>query len=577
MTERKRIVSFGSNGGSFAPTAWWTIRNGAELVGDGFPFVITSDALERLVGEHEEIGIGETIEATREFIVRRVIGTSLGAQRMILFPIRIDYPEDEAGIRWDKDIAHGHIAHTLRSLASATTDPISELSDDSIRRQVADVVLVSIERLAEHIPQHRIDEGERDGMLERDAALADELEQIGQHGRERAALVRESAKRRFANRDDLLAYFSLWLPDGFLESEFVDGLPWIRALGRAAWFDVVLPKLERESRVRPALAYQIHEDVSRIHSRTHTLETRNGQQHLRFDGHSPIAIVPSVEDDALGRIAESIVRGVSLLGNITAHKALQWEVFTGYRQAIEGAADARVLLVEGGWSAFARDVLDLSAKSDIENVRDIVRAQSAIRLSLPDGSFGNLLALREMEARGRRRGWIEIVLGTMLMPHYVHELDGKLSGRTASESKRLVPMVGLPPFVGSRTEHGAQATLSMHVVRELRTRAPELVTDGGVLIDAGRFASLAMSSGVKASNVHRVIDRWTQDGTDAPAFLRRVGHSRYTLGDAHAPARSFLETAGKMTIDASAAGRKSIEAKAKARTGLRRRGKRAAE
>ena len=534
------------------------------------PVVLTRDRIPEIVDEISESG--DVYDESR--LTHRAIGTCLAAQRMVLFPVRIDYPE--ASTDWNVDVARGYVESSLRGLADAKKSPITEIADDTTRRQVADVVIASLERIAKRLPHHF--ESAHDGMLLLDAALADELESaFGEEGRNHASVVRTDAKERYAKPHSPLDVFRPWLPEGFLERPNMGGLPWIRPLGRAAWFDVVLPKLERESRVRPALAYQIHEDVSRIHSRTHTLETRNGQQHLRFDGHSPIAIVPSVEDDALGRIAESIVRGVSLLGNITAHKALQWEVFTGYRQAIEGAADARVLLVEGGWSAFARDVLDLSAKSDIENVRDIVRAQSAIRLSLPDGSFGNLLALREMEARGRRRGWIEIVLGTMLMPHYVHELDGKLSGRTASESKRLVPMVGLPPFVGSRTEHGAQATLSMHVVRELRTRAPELVTDGGVLIDAGRFASLAMSSGVKASNVHRVIDRWTQDGTDAPAFLRRVGHSRYTLGDAHAPARSFLETAGKMTIDASAAGRKSIEAKAKARTGLRRRGKRAAE
>ena len=363
MTERKRIVSFGSNGGSFAPTAWWTIRNGAELVGDGFPFVITSDALERLVGEHEEIGIGETIEATREFIVRRVVGASLSAQRMILFPIRVDYPEGEAGIRWNKDIAHGHVAHDLRSIVDATNDPTPELADDTIRRRVADVVLESIERLATHIPQHG-DAGERDGMLDRDAALADELERLGEHGKSRADLVRESAKKRFTKRDDLRSYYSLWLPDGFLERDPVGGLPWIRALGRAAWLDVVRPKIERAARVHPALVYRVHEDVARIHSRAHVLESRNGQRHLRFEGHSPIAIVPAVEDDTLERIAGSVTRGATLLGSVTAHKALRWEVITGHERAIHGADDARVLRIDGGWSTFAHDHLGLKSKGD---------------------------------------------------------------------------------------------------------------------------------------------------------------------------------------------------------------------
>jgi hypothetical protein len=411
--------------------------------------------------------------------------------------------------------------------------------------------------------------GESGGMLAWDAALASVAEECG--ARSEAAKVRKRAKERWAERNSITAaeLWRMWLDPtaGYL------GMRFLTLLAVAAWTRK-RPDLERWRKKRPALAFQIHEDVARIHSRTHMLEDRNGQHRLIFDESDPIAIAPSVasvDDVALAKMSASIHRGVSILGSLTGHRALQWEVTTGHHQALENVADARVLTVEGGWSTFARDVLGLTAKSDIEDLRDIVRAQSAVRLALPDGSFGNLIALREMEARGRRRGWVEIVLGTMLMPHYVYELDDKLSGRLASESKRLVPLTGLPPFVGSRTEYGQQATLAMNVVRELRARATELVTDGGVLIDTDRFASLAITSGLKASSVPRIIDRWTKDGPDAPAYLRRVDRDRYTLGDAHGPARAFLEAAGKDTLDAISGGRKSVEARTRARSGLARR------
>lgn len=562
-----RIFSIVARLSDFAPMVFQFARSGSPLRIERHsePVVLTRDRIPEIVDEISESG--DVYDESR--LTHRAIGTCLAAQRMVLFPVRIDYPE--ASTDWNVDVARGYVESSLRGLADAKKSPITEIADDTTRRQVADVVIASLERIAKRLPHHF--ESAHDGMLLLDAALADELESaFGEEGRNHASVVRTDAKERYAKPHSPLDVFRPWLPEGFLERPNMGGLPWIRPLGRAAWFDVVRPKLERERKKPPALAYPVHENVARIHSRTHTLENKSGQRHLVFGDHAPIAVI---EDDTLGRIADSIARGIPLLGTMTSHKALQWEVITGHRQALEGVADARVLTIEGGWSTFARDELGLSAKSDIENLRDIVRAQSAIRAKLPDGSVGNLLALREVEAKGRRRGLVELVLGTMLMPHYVHELDGKLSGLIASESKRLVPMTGLPPPVGSRTEHGAQVTLSMHVVRELRARATELVTDGGTRIELDRWAALAMTSGVKAANIRKIIDRWTIDGPDGAAFLRRSGPDRYTLGDAHAPARLFLEAAGKMSLDASAAGRKSIESKARARTGTRRRGGRA--
>lgn len=428
-------------------------------------------------------------------------------------------------------------------------------------------------------------EVERDGMLSWDAALVAELIAMG--AKELADRVADQSRYRWSHRHDLR-----WFDDGEPSPAVIwrawqdptedggpIGAPFLLPLTKAAWERIVRPAVERERKNRPALVIQVHEDVTRIHSRTHVIEDVSGQRSLVFDAGDPIAIVPpvpTVDAEVFHKLAASIQRGAAMLGSVPAHKALRWEISEGHARVINGVPDARTLVVDGGWSVFAHDYLGMSKKGAADDLRDIVRAQSAVRLTLPDGSFGNMLALRESEARGRRRGRIEVVLGTMLLPHYTFELSDKLSGRALNDARRLVPVVGLPPFVGRANEHGAQTTLSMLVVREMRIRATELVTHGGVAIDLDRWARLAMEAGVKPNTLPALIDRWTRDGDDAPAFLRVTAPGRYTLGDADLLARAFLEAAGRASIGASEAGRKAVEAREKARLGQggsRRRGR----
>jgi hypothetical protein len=360
----------------------------------------------------------------------------------------------------------------------------------------------------------------------------------------------ERVKR--AREGDTFAPWSYW----FAPAEGRIGLPWLEALTRVLWADIVEPQLRHEEANPAALVHSVHEDVARIHSRSHVLEHRNGQRALVFDDRDPI-VTNAIADEAVRALVE---RGAGLLGSMTAHRALRWEVAEGHTRALRGDGDPRVLRIEGGWSTFAHDVLDLSAKAEAERLRAIVHAQAAVVLRLPSGSTGNMLALHETPQRGRARGSIEITLGTMLLPHFVHELG--LAGRHASEAKRLVPVVGLPPMVGRERDHGAQATFSMLVVRELRVRARELATEGSVAIGGERFHELARAAKLPATMLPKVLERWTADGDDAPAFLEEPATGRYVLGKAHAAERAFLAAAGATEVAASDAGRRSVAAKA---------------
>lgn len=428
-------------------------------------------------------------------------------------------------------------------LATSIGDAALGFQDEAIRP-----------RLANGAPS----DTEENGILFLDELFAQRLESIGENGKRAAADVRKKGKARTAE-----TRWILWKNPSADDSL---GAPWVAVLGRALWLDALGPLLDRERRNPPALVFPVHEDVARIHSRARRLEEVNGQRALVFDDRDPIIVTPAIADEA---IAELVVRGVSLLGTVTAHKALRWEIHEGHARAARGIPDARTLRVDGGWSVFAADVLGMKKKSAAEDLRAIVHAQASVLLRLPAGGTAGMLTLRDMPQRGRTRGAIEIVLGTMLLPHYVHEL-GDLRGRNAGESKRLVPVVDLPPTVGRGNDHGQQATLSMLVVRELRKHARELAAEDSVAIDLDRWATLAREAGLPSTLLGRLLDRWTKDGDDGPAFLEEPSPGRYRLGRAHGAAQAFIVAAGTIETSASEGGRRAVEARERKRRRLGR-------
>jgi hypothetical protein len=404
-----------------------------------------------------------------------------------------------------------------------------------------------------------------DGAFFFDCLFAEHIEGTGKAGKALATEVRAKSAGRMAafargerSEGELCR---LWFDPDYGST----GLPWLELLAEVLWRDAVRPQIDRETRQRPALAIQVHEDVTRIHSRTFVEEERDGQRALVFDRGEPIALATIADTTVL----ELVQRGVKLLGSVTAHKALRWEVLTGHMQIMRGDADPRVLTIAGGWSGFAGDVLKLRKKGAADDLKAIVHAQQAVRVTLPNGrNVNGLLSLDETPARGRRRGLVKLTLGTMLLPHFVHEIGE--GGRDAHNARRLVPVLDLPPMVGRERDHGAQATLSMLVVRELRVRARELVAEGGAAISLERFAELAHAAGLPPSTLGRVLARWAVDGDDGPAFIVEKERGRYTLGDAHRLERAFLETAGKIEIAASEAGKRSVEAREAKKRRLRR-------
>jgi hypothetical protein len=98
---------------------------------------------------------------------------------------------------------------------------------------------------------------------------------------------------------------------------------------------------------------------------------------------------------------------------------------------------------------------------------------------------------------------------------------------------------------------------------KLVERRLELIEEGGVKLTSTDFDRLAQQAGLPLGSWRKVIDRWTQDGTDGPAMLERVGPERFNLADRepYRAARNYLMQGGRITAD----GRKRAQRKTRGR------------
>lgn len=326
----------------------------------------------------------------------------------------------------------------------------------------------------------------------------------------------------------------------------VDGIPPFVRFLELGFRGEIQAEINEKTRIA-ALSYPVMIELTEFHSKTWT--RRGGQLELPGSG---IVEIPTLEDATLTALLE---RGMDWLGSVSAHRLLRWEVTQGHLQFRRNGD--RTLIVEGGWSGLAEQIGALS-KSDPEKVRAIVLAQAHCRFTLPDGSRGNLLSYREPSehaSRGCRRV-VELTLGTPLLPNFIFGLP-----KGEREARRLVPMTGLPPFWGRPNEHGRQASLALSVVAHLRAHAIELVRHGSAHVP---FSDLARRHGLDAHVAAKVLDRWTRDGDDGSAFLKREG-SRLSLGAAHQAALEFLLEAGKRELQGQEAGKRSVSRRAASR------------
>jgi len=186
---------------------------------------------------------------------------------------------------------------------------------------------------------------------------------------------------------------------------------------------------------------------------------------------------------------------------------------------------------------------------------------------LPKGEKlrSGLLTFSEVSRSGGH-SLVSITLGDELLPGYAIKAKKFYPGL----DRRLVPVTQLPKLTGSPKAQGPQALLSSIVVRRMRECAADMCRHGGALIDAQTWDQMAADAGLSRRGkytVRSIVDYWAVDCDHGPAYLKRVGKDRWTLGDEYAAERSFIEQAGVTSLQQRENGKRGHRSRRRKRGG----------
>lgn len=387
---------------------------------------------------------------------------------------------------------------------------------------------------------------DKKGMLELDAKLLSVFKRNSH----------KAGSRKMA--DDLAAAYRK--PDFDLQSRieaWKHPLYLYRCLGMAIWFDDAKDEIEALQKKPASLTYLVHENIhqpmrkgTKYKEETKQIVDAKGRELALVDSNYEND-VPSMEMEVIQKILAS--SNVKVLSTINAHRLLRWLIQTVTKQFVKGYADARAIRVPGGFKELARMIGAGEGRKAADQIHKIIVWLAHSRFQTVNGTYGNLLSYTFIPEGPGRKSMLSLVLGDMLLPHYVYQLVG--ISQTLRESKRLIPIVDMPPLIGRPNDQGPQACFQMEILVEMRKRAQEFARAGGILLTNDRLNELAAKADLPINLLPRLMEKWTQDSGDKSGFLEIVAMDRYSLGKSFNRAQDFIIKAGKKELNGAKAGK----------------------
>jgi len=380
-----------------------------------------------------------------------------------------------------------------------------------------------------------------EGVHPLDEALAALLDSIGKAGCKRAVDVRgnrnnKSPKER-ADR---------WRP-------YVDPLRVPDLLARALWLDVVRPQVERAANPVGAPGLVVPTLTNLV-----GMSRRGAQGNLLADQSADIVDHRGRRVGALHLTPEIDSGLVSLttLGKLSTTRLVRFLLHQTYEQKwIMGHHNANRVDVEGGFPALA-EKLGMKGNKAADELREAAATLSAIWLDSPGGE-GRVFGFFNHKV-GRTRLLEMNAMGPFAPDYAARTLAGH---RGDARDKQLVPVPlpqSLPPLAGRERDHAAQALQQLLVLREMRTRAVEMVETGTVEIAPRRWEELRDEANVPKAILPDVLGAYLAgDDEGRPPFLRSPSPGRYALADAYARERDAILQAGEAMRAGAKGGRKA--------------------
>jgi hypothetical protein len=385
-----------------------------------------------------------------------------------------------------------------------------------------------------------------------DLMFSDFLSSQGPSGKENCELIKESAPKRYKNYKESQfsseyrqEAWSVWISK---EKSFCS--PYLKILADFVWNDRCKFVWEREKNNVPAIPKGVFiKNLKPLFSKDSKIEVVDTSINYYLNGEA-IAKIPFVDP----KLFDLIKKGMESFSSLNGQKLIRWQITTGFENWINRSEDIRLIRTNGGYEGIANLVGCGKNSSTIKEIKSILHAQAFCQFVFPGGNFFSMLSFKEIEKhRNGEPSKINIVLGEMLLPDFTHQLP-------KGENRRLIPITKLPPLIGSKNTHAAQAMLQLLALEEFSNQSDVYASKKYVVIPKDKWKELAHEAKLPVSCIDKVVMGWTQDDLFSKAFLERQG-DEYVLGKDYTQVTRFLENQGEQRIEGSKGGIKSAKTK----------------
>jgi hypothetical protein len=378
-----------------------------------------------------------------------------------------------------------------------------------------------------------------------DNCFCEHLAKIGDYGRNYSSEIKCASKKWYEEYlidKKSLELFRLWVDPKHKPYQ----CRYIRVLAETLWEDRLKKSYRRQTKQCPALVKPIVEMIKPItSSKNKKILIQQDDQVVCKDKDGIVLFsAPTVDPIAL----KAFQGGINNMSSLTGHKVLRWQVKTGFQNWAQNKDDPRLIKITGGYSKIA-ELAGCNSPKDIAKIKEILHMQAHGYFTFKDKSVGNMIVLKINEAyKNGEPSKIEIVLGTILFPDYVHGLK--------PNERRLIPIGDLPPLYGSSNTFAAQAQLQLLLLEEMSNQSNKIAERGYAIITMEKWRELAFEAGVSPDKLESVINHWCQP--DFLSFLDRQGDC-YRLVNGYEGSQNFLIQQGLHRNLQSKAGKEGMK------------------
>lgn len=424
-----------------------------------------------------------------------------------------------------------------------------------------------------------LEEAKGAGAWPWDEVLAKHLEITGPTGADYAAKIRAASQenlagalagaRKVGSHAGPGAMLRLWNDPSFEPL----GLRWLSQVAKSLWHDKVKPELDRAAEAERALgADRIKRPAGVVRG---TMANRIIPAMLTRQRHFEEFDEGTIKDHdgaVLGRIAlttdltADMVRvKLEAFGTVAGQLALKTMIHRSHDEWLRGGEDARVVEFQGGWQGMCEAIGLPPTSANTQTLQDLAVAGQVVQWSTPHVDAGGFWTWGAKRGSKAAPGHVRFTLGDAMYPGRAAELaeqarKGQLTNGNsigARKARRIVPELRFnPPTDAVRgNEKGPALIFHRLLLVEMVDEAVQMHTQGGILLTPARRDELGMRAGLPRSVIDKVWDSWQADESEqSPALIKREG-DRWTLADAHAPEREFIESGGRARGEKRKAGK----------------------